>query len=92
MWFIANLLTWLLHLLTLIQSVLLAFPHFFSVHFNAVQEAEQDEVKAVGEAQVPRSAKKSKSLTSTPQMGSAKKEKKGKHKGQLIDHACHNAR
>ncbi|XP_017334389.1 tubby protein isoform X1 [Ictalurus punctatus] len=46
-----------------------------------VQEAEQEEDKAVAEVQVPRSAKKSKPLTSTPQTGSAKKEKKGKHKG-----------
>ncbi|KAI1889826.1 hypothetical protein AGOR_G00166920 [Albula goreensis] len=44
-----------------------------------VQEAEQEE--AVGEPQAPRSAKKSKATTSTPQTGSAKKEKKGKHKG-----------
>ncbi|KAM9461269.1 tubby protein isoform 3-T3 [Clarias gariepinus] len=46
-----------------------------------VQEAEQEEDKAVVEVQVPRSAKKSKPLSSTPQTGSAKKEKKGKHKG-----------
>ncbi|XP_060796374.1 tubby protein isoform X2 [Neoarius graeffei] len=46
-----------------------------------VQEAEQEEDKAVAEVQVPRSAKKSKPLISTPQTGSAKKEKKGKHKG-----------
>ncbi|XP_697114.3 tubby protein homolog isoform X3 [Danio rerio] len=46
-----------------------------------VQEAEQEEVKAVAEVQAPRSAKKSKPPTSTPQTGSAKKEKKGKHKG-----------
>ncbi|XP_067298939.1 tubby protein homolog isoform X2 [Pseudorasbora parva] len=46
-----------------------------------VQEAEQEEVKAVAEVQAPRSAKKTKPPTSTPQTGSAKKEKKGKHKG-----------
>uniref|UniRef100_A0A9J8BQE8 Tubby-like protein n=1 Tax=Cyprinus carpio carpio TaxID=630221 RepID=A0A9J8BQE8_CYPCA len=46
-----------------------------------VQEAEQEEVKAVAEIQAPRSAKKTKPPTSTPQTGSAKKEKKGKHKG-----------
>ncbi|TRY96672.1 hypothetical protein DNTS_025380, partial [Danionella cerebrum] len=46
-----------------------------------VQEAEQEEAKAVTEVQAPRSAKKSKPPTSTPQTGSAKKEKKGKHKG-----------
>ncbi|XP_061100629.1 tubby protein homolog isoform X2 [Conger conger] len=44
-----------------------------------VQEAEQDE--AVVESQAPRSAKKAKASASTPQAGSAKKEKKGKHKG-----------
>ncbi|KAI4884371.1 hypothetical protein NFI96_012418 [Prochilodus magdalenae] len=48
---------------------------------HVVQEAEQEEVKAVAEVQAPRSAKKSKPPTSTPQTGSAKKEKKGKHKG-----------
>ncbi|XP_051755013.1 tubby protein homolog isoform X4 [Ctenopharyngodon idella] len=46
-----------------------------------VQEAEQEEVKAIAEVQAPRSAKKTKPPTSTPQTGSAKKEKKGKHKG-----------
>uniref|UniRef100_W5KRR9 Tubby-like protein n=1 Tax=Astyanax mexicanus TaxID=7994 RepID=W5KRR9_ASTMX len=46
-----------------------------------VQEAEQEEVKAVAEVQAPRSVKKAKPPTSTPQTGSAKKEKKGKHKG-----------
>ncbi|XP_043101162.1 tubby protein homolog isoform X4 [Puntigrus tetrazona] len=48
-----------------------------------VQEAEQEEVevKAVAEVQAPRSTKKTKPPTSTPQTGSAKKEKKGKHKG-----------
>ncbi|XP_052458047.1 tubby protein homolog isoform X1 [Carassius gibelio] len=46
-----------------------------------VQEAEQEEVKAVAEVQAPRSVKKTKPPTSTPQTGSAKKEKKGKHKG-----------
>ncbi|KAG1943015.1 tubby protein homolog isoform X3 [Pimephales promelas] len=46
-----------------------------------VQEAEQEEVKAIAEVQAPRSAKKNKPPTSTPQTGSAKKEKKGKHKG-----------
>ncbi|KAF5891668.1 tubby protein isoform X1, partial [Clarias magur] len=46
-----------------------------------VQEAEPEEDKAVVEVQAPRSAKKSKPLSSTPQTGSAKKEKKGKHKG-----------
>ncbi|XP_056608027.1 tubby protein homolog isoform X1 [Triplophysa dalaica] len=46
-----------------------------------VQEAEQEEVKPVAEVQAPRSAKKTKAPTSTPQTGSAKKEKKGKQKG-----------
>uniref|UniRef100_A0A8C1SGH0 Tubby-like protein n=1 Tax=Cyprinus carpio TaxID=7962 RepID=A0A8C1SGH0_CYPCA len=62
-----------------------------------VQEAEQEEVKAIAEVQAPRSAKKTKAPTSTPQTGSAKKEKKGKHKGQLrtqlfaVLFALHNA-
>uniref|UniRef100_A0A668ANJ2 Tubby-like protein n=1 Tax=Myripristis murdjan TaxID=586833 RepID=A0A668ANJ2_9TELE len=48
-----------------------------------VQEAEQEEVKVVADSQPPRSAKKGKaSASSTPQTGSAKKERKGKHKGQ----------
>ncbi|XP_076880088.1 tubby protein homolog isoform X1 [Brachyhypopomus gauderio] len=46
-----------------------------------VQEAEQEEVKPVAEIQAPRSAKKNKVPTSTPQTGSAKKERKGKHRG-----------
>uniref|UniRef100_A0A7N6B5E5 Tubby-like protein n=1 Tax=Anabas testudineus TaxID=64144 RepID=A0A7N6B5E5_ANATE len=48
-----------------------------------VQEAEQEEVKVVADTQPPRSAKKGKaSASSTPQTGSDKKERKGKHKGQ----------
>lgn len=48
-----------------------------------VQEAEQEEVKSRADAQPPRSAKKGKaSASSTPQTGSDKKERKGKHKGQ----------
>lgn len=48
-----------------------------------VQEAEQEEVKVIADAQPPRSAKKGKaSASSTPQTGSDKKERKGKHKGQ----------
>ncbi|XP_057186559.1 tubby protein homolog isoform X4 [Triplophysa rosa] len=46
-----------------------------------VQEAEQEEGKPVAEVQAPRSAKQTKAPTSTPQTGSAKKEKKGKQKG-----------
>ncbi|KAK1798017.1 hypothetical protein P4O66_000491 [Electrophorus voltai] len=45
-----------------------------------VQEAEQ-ELKAGAEVQAPRSAKKNKAPTSTPQTGSAKKERKGKQRG-----------
>ncbi|XP_036400450.1 tubby protein-like isoform X1 [Megalops cyprinoides] len=44
-----------------------------------VQEAEQEE--GVADPQASRSAKKAKAAASTPQTGSAKKEKKGKHKG-----------
>ncbi|XP_055777396.1 tubby protein homolog isoform X3 [Salvelinus fontinalis] len=47
-----------------------------------VQEAEHEEVKVVADNQAPRSAKKGKASTSsTPQTGSGKKERKGKHKG-----------
>ncbi|XP_034046997.1 tubby protein isoform X3 [Thalassophryne amazonica] len=46
-----------------------------------VQEAELEEVKVTSDPQPPRSAKKGKaSSSSTPQMGSDKKERKGKHK------------
>uniref|UniRef100_A0A3Q2VST7 Tubby-like protein n=1 Tax=Haplochromis burtoni TaxID=8153 RepID=A0A3Q2VST7_HAPBU len=46
-----------------------------------VQEAEQEEVKVMSDPQPPRSAKKGKaSASSTPQTGSEKKERKGKHK------------
>lgn len=49
----------------------------------SVQEAEQEEVKVMSDPQPPRSAKKGKaSASSTPQTGSEKKERKGKHKGQ----------
>ncbi len=68
-----------LYSLTLSSLLLLAHPALPCL----VQEAEQEEVKAVAEVQAPRSAKKNKPPTSTPQTGSAKKEKKGKHKGQL---------
>lgn len=48
-----------------------------------MQEAEQEEVKVIADIQPPRSAKKGKaSASSTPQTGSDKKERKGKHKGQ----------
>uniref|UniRef100_H3CVG2 Tubby-like protein n=1 Tax=Tetraodon nigroviridis TaxID=99883 RepID=H3CVG2_TETNG len=46
-----------------------------------VQEAEQEEAKSRADAQPPRSAKKGKaSASSTPQTGSDKKERRGKHK------------
>lgn len=52
-------------------------------HLCSVQEAEQEEVTSRADAQPPRSAKKGKaSASSTPQTGSDKKERKGKHKGQ----------
>lgn len=52
----------------------------------SVQEAEQEEVKVAADTQPPRSAKKGKgSAGSTPQTGSDKKERKGKHKGQPAD-------
>ncbi|XP_018617292.1 tubby protein homolog isoform X2 [Scleropages formosus] len=46
-----------------------------------VQEAEQEEAKVIVDQQAPRSVKKAKGASSTPQTGSAKKEKKGKNKG-----------
>ncbi|XP_061739423.1 tubby protein homolog isoform X2 [Nerophis ophidion] len=47
-----------------------------------VQEAKQEEVKVKPDPQPPRSAKKGRaSASSTPQTGSDKKERKGKHKG-----------
>lgn len=50
-----------------------------------MQEAEQEEVKVIADTQPPRSAKKGKaSASSTPQMGSDKKERKGKHKGDRV--------
>lgn len=50
---------------------------------GSVQEAEREEVKAISDTQLTRSSKKGKSsASSTPQTGSDKKEKKGKHKGQ----------
>eukprot|EP00064_Thunnus_orientalis_P000999 superscaffoldBa00000061_g1000 len=49
-----------------------------------VQEAEQEEVKVIADPQPPRSAKKGKaSASSTPQTGSDKKERKGKHKAGM---------
>ncbi|CAN9507111.1 unnamed protein product [Ophioblennius macclurei] len=49
-----------------------------------VQEAEQEEVKVISDAQPPRSAKKGRaSASSTPQTGSDKKERKGKHKAAI---------
>lgn len=61
-----------------------AFPKLEPIpHLCSVQEAEQEEVTSRADAQPPRSAKKGKaSASSTPQTGSDKKERKGKHKGQ----------
>uniref|UniRef100_A0A3Q4BP95 Tubby-like protein n=1 Tax=Mola mola TaxID=94237 RepID=A0A3Q4BP95_MOLML len=54
-----------------------------------VQEAEQEEVKVRTDSQQPRSAKKGRaSASSTPQTGSDKKERKGKHKGQPANRCC----
>ncbi|XP_043938733.1 tubby protein homolog isoform X1 [Protopterus annectens] len=52
-----------------------------STIYHAVQEAEQEDVKLVTEAQAPKSNKKAKAAATSSQTGSAKKEKKGKHKG-----------
>ncbi|XP_053721265.1 tubby protein isoform X4 [Synchiropus splendidus] len=49
-----------------------------------VQEADSEEVKAVADPQPPRSAKKGKaSASSTPQTGSDKRERRGKHKAGM---------
>ncbi|KAM8895242.1 tubby protein homolog isoform 3-T3 [Spinachia spinachia] len=49
-----------------------------------VQEAEQEEERAMADTQPPRCAKKGRgSASSTPQAGSDKKERKGKHKAAM---------
>lgn len=48
---------------------------------QAVQEAEQEDVKVVVDAQAPKPTKKTKAAAASCQTGSARKEKKGKHKG-----------
>ncbi|XP_033913278.2 tubby protein homolog isoform X3 [Acipenser ruthenus] len=52
-----------------------------STIYHAVQEAEQEDVKVVTDAQAPKSTKKAKAAIMASQTSSAKKEKKGKHKG-----------
>ncbi|KAM4617826.1 tubby protein homolog isoform 3-T3 [Discoglossus pictus] len=53
-----------------------------STIYHAVQEAEQEDVQVVAEAQAPKSTKKAKSAGAAGcQTGSARKEKKGKQKG-----------
>ncbi|XP_065259909.1 tubby protein homolog [Emys orbicularis] len=52
-----------------------------STIFHAVQEAEQEDVKVVADAQAPKSTKKTKAAAASCQTGSTRKEKKGKHKG-----------
>ncbi|XP_014810315.1 PREDICTED: tubby protein homolog [Calidris pugnax] len=46
-----------------------------------VQEAEQEDVKMVVDAQAPKPTKKTKAAAASCQTGSTRKEKKGKHKG-----------
>ncbi|XP_074985491.1 tubby protein homolog isoform X9 [Caretta caretta] len=46
-----------------------------------VQEAEQEDIKVVADAQAPKSTKKTKAAAASCQTGSTRKEKKGKHKG-----------
>lgn len=48
---------------------------------QAVQEAEQEDVKVVVDAQAPKPTKKTKAAAASCQTGSTRKEKKGKHKG-----------
>ncbi|XP_069079785.1 tubby protein homolog isoform X1 [Pleurodeles waltl] len=52
-----------------------------STIYHAVQEAEQEDVKVAADSQVPKSNKKLKATAAGAQTGSARKEKKGKHKG-----------
>ncbi|XP_073203568.1 tubby protein homolog isoform X6 [Lepidochelys kempii] len=51
-----------------------------STIFHAVQEAEQEDIKVVADAQAPKSTKKTKAAAASCQTGSTRKEKKGKHK------------
>lgn len=48
---------------------------------EAVQEAEQEDVKVVVDAQAPKPTKKTKAAAASCQSSSTRKEKKGKHKG-----------
>ncbi|XP_026706412.1 tubby protein homolog isoform X4 [Athene cunicularia] len=52
-----------------------------STIYHAVQEAEQEDVKVIVDAQAPKPTKKTKAAAASCQTGSTKKEKKGKHKG-----------
>lgn len=67
-------------------NLFLSFLSLFLFHgvpwiSQAVQEAEQEDVKVVVDAQAPKSTKKAKAASASCQTGSARKEKKGKHKG-----------
>lgn len=48
---------------------------------QAVQEAEQEDVKMVADSQAPKSTKKTKAATGGCQTGNTRQEKKGKQKG-----------
>ncbi|XP_071415015.1 tubby protein homolog isoform X7 [Pithys albifrons albifrons] len=52
-----------------------------STIYHAVQEAEQEDVKVVVDAQAPKPTKKTKAAAASCQTSSTRKEKKGKHKG-----------
>ncbi|XP_009683010.2 tubby protein homolog isoform X9 [Struthio camelus] len=52
-----------------------------STIYHAVQEAEQEDVKVVVDAQALKSTKKIKAAAASCQTGNTRKEKKGKHKG-----------
>ncbi|XP_054131619.1 tubby protein homolog isoform X4 [Melozone crissalis] len=52
-----------------------------STIYHAVQEAEQEDVKVVVDAQAPKPTKKAKAAAASCQSSSTRKEKKGKHKG-----------
>ncbi|XP_064513465.1 tubby protein homolog isoform X6 [Pseudopipra pipra] len=52
-----------------------------STIYQAVQEAEQEDVKVVVDAQAPKPTKKTKGAAASCQTSSTRKEKKGKHKG-----------
>ncbi|XP_059329676.1 tubby protein homolog isoform X1 [Ammospiza nelsoni] len=58
-----------------------------STIYHAVQEAEQEDVKVVVDAQAPKPTKKAKAAAASCQSSSTRKEKKGKHKEESVQTA-----